>query len=104
MLARRKAFSRASEPDWRLFFGRHFARPTFLALDQAWVRRRHGKRLQDYRTTRRQDDEVANRTLVVSSPVVRWSCYFTVWPLALNCLMASRNSAARSYSSFAMAL
>ena len=52
MLARRKALSRASEPDWRLLFGRHFARPTFLALDQAWVRRRHGKRLQDNKTTR----------------------------------------------------
>src|SRR5438067_5792046 len=41
MLAWRKAFSRASEPDCRFFFVRHFARPAFLALDQAWVRRRH---------------------------------------------------------------
>src|SRR5437764_3667148 len=52
MLARRKAFSRASEPDrrisgpdWRFFFGSHFARPTFLALDHAWVRRRHKENL-----------------------------------------------------------
>src|SRR5947208_4951434 len=57
MLAWRKAFSRASEPDWRIsgpdcrfFFGRHFARPTFLALDQAWVRRRHeGNFNRDFR-------------------------------------------------------
>ncbi len=45
MLARRKAFSRASEPDWRFFFGRHFARPTFLALDQTGIRRCHDGKL-----------------------------------------------------------
>src|SRR5437660_7045870 len=67
MLARRKAVSRASEPDWRisepdwlLFFGGHFAGRAFLALGQGWVRRRDGYKrtrlqatgLQDYRTTR----------------------------------------------------
>ena len=43
MLTGWKALSRAkSGPDGRFPFGSHFAGPAFLALDQAWVRRRHG--------------------------------------------------------------
>jgi hypothetical protein len=64
MLARRKAVGRAesapasgsyeptarrdglvSKPVGRFFLGRHFARPTFLALDQARIGRGHGRNL-----------------------------------------------------------
>src|SRR5882757_283995 len=50
MLAGWKTLSRTSEPDWRFFFGSHFARPALFALDQAWVRRRHeGNFNRDFR-------------------------------------------------------
>lgn len=48
------------------------------------------------RGTRATTEKRTRRSSSLHSDNERTSVYFTVCPLALNCLMASRNSAARS--------